>query len=781
MGYLVGRDICHRSRQRTKINANYMIETIQLLRNLGQFDSVDAGRQIPISKIALVYAENGRGKTTLAAVLRSLGNGDPTPINERRRLGSTNPPHVVINGSGNTSALFQDGTWQCRLGNIMVFDDTFVSENICSGMKVETDHRQNLHELIIGSQGVVLNKALQACVERIEQHNRDLQQKGNAIPSALRGDLSIEAFCALEPRDGIEDAIQEGERNLAAGRQADEIQRYRLFASITLPEFNVAAIQTLLSHNLQNLESSAVRKVQEHLSRIGEGGEDWVALGMTRIRDNSCPFCEQDLSGSALISHYQAYFSQEYSALRDELNQSLQRLSAEHSGEVVAAFERSVAHSVQTQQFWSRFARINEVTLDTADIALAWKTAFEKVRAILQRKQLAPLDPLALTNVDIVAIAAFHRQRQKVVALNEALLAANREINLVKERAASANIASLERDLMTLRLTRNRVREEAQLLCNDYLDEKRAKTETEQQRDRARVALDTHRRTVFPSYQTLSNNYLQRFNAGFRLASVSSVNNRGGSSCNYTVLINAHEVPLTDSGSATPCFKNTMSSGDRNTLALAFFFASLDAEPNLDQIIVVIDDPMTSLDEHRSLATIQEIRRLSEIVGQLVILSHSKPFLCAVWEGLGRNVRSAMRIARANQASTLASWDVNQDCISEHDRRHDLVSRYIANSVGINEGEVATALRPILESFMRVAYPSHFPPGSLLGHFIGRCEQREGTAEQIMSPRDRTELKYLVDYCNRFHHDTNPAWQTVIINDHELLDFTRRTLAFTSK
>ena len=209
-----------------------MIETIQLLRNLGQFDSVDAGRQIPINKIALVYAENGRGKTTLAAVLRSLGNGDPTPINERRRLGSTNPPHVVINGSGNTSALFQDGAWQRRLGSIMVFDDTFVSENICSGMKVETDHRQNLHELIIGSQGVVLNTALQAFVDRIEQHNRDLQQKGNAIPSALRGDLSVEAFCALEPRDGIEEAIQEAERNLAAGRQADEIQRYRLFASI---------------------------------------------------------------------------------------------------------------------------------------------------------------------------------------------------------------------------------------------------------------------------------------------------------------------------------------------------------------------------------------------------------------------------------------------------------------------------------------------------------------------------------------------------------------------
>jgi wobble nucleotide-excising tRNase len=48
------------------------LERIQLLRNVGQFDSVDAGARLPLSKLTLFYAENGRGKTTLAAILRSL-------------------------------------------------------------------------------------------------------------------------------------------------------------------------------------------------------------------------------------------------------------------------------------------------------------------------------------------------------------------------------------------------------------------------------------------------------------------------------------------------------------------------------------------------------------------------------------------------------------------------------------------------------------------------------------------------------------------------------------
>ena len=39
--------------------------------------------------------------------------------------------------------------------------------------------------------------------------------------------------------------------------------------------------------------------------------------------------------------------------------------------------------------------------------------------------------------------------------------------------------------------------------------------------------------------------YLQRFNAGFRLEAVASVNNRGGSSASYNVLINNVSVALT--------------------------------------------------------------------------------------------------------------------------------------------------------------------------------------------------------------------------------------------
>ncbi len=47
-----------------------------------------------------------------------------------------------------------------------------------------------------------------------------------------------------------------------------------------------------------------------------------------------------------------------------------------------------------------------------------------------------------------------------------------------------------------------------------------------------------------------------------------------------------------------------------------------------------------------------------------------------------------------------------------------------------------------------------------------------------MSAANAQELRALLDYANRFHHDTNAAYATELINDAELTDFTLRTLSF---
>ena len=165
-----------------------MISRLRLLRNIGSFDSVADGANIPLAPLTLVYAENGRGKTTLAAVLRSLATGDPIPIAERRRLAALHPPHAVLDCDGGppAAATLQDNAWNRRLPNIVVFDDTFVDQNVYSGLVVGAEHRQRLHELILGAHAVALNQQLQQVVERIEVHNRDLRSRRPRYPRCRR-------------------------------------------------------------------------------------------------------------------------------------------------------------------------------------------------------------------------------------------------------------------------------------------------------------------------------------------------------------------------------------------------------------------------------------------------------------------------------------------------------------------------------------------------------------------------------------------------------------------
>ena len=118
---------------------------------------------MPFRRLSLLYAENGRGKTTLAAILRSLGSGDPLPVEERHRLTSINAANAVISTSDTPSPIiYQNGAWSRTLPNVVVFDDAFVNANVYSGLDVESAHRQNLHGLILGAPGVALNTELQS-------------------------------------------------------------------------------------------------------------------------------------------------------------------------------------------------------------------------------------------------------------------------------------------------------------------------------------------------------------------------------------------------------------------------------------------------------------------------------------------------------------------------------------------------------------------------------------------------------------------------------------------
>jgi wobble nucleotide-excising tRNase len=297
-------------------------------------------------------------------------------------------------------------------------------------------------------------------------------------------------------------------------------------------------------------------------------------------------------------------------------------VDAAHGGAVPAAFERAVRVWSERRQFWSRFCDVPDVELDTAAIARAWHAARDAVRGWLVAKQAAPLEPMTMDAATRSTVQAFDEWRARIELLSQKLQTVNAAIRVVKEQAAAGNPAALMADIVRLKAIKATHTPEINSLCNVYLGEKRVKEATDAQRIAARDALDAYRRNVFPSYQTAINLYLGKFGASFRLTNIASATTRAGATCNYSVTIGTVAIPVGASpAGGAPSFRSTLSAGDRNTLALAFFFASLDRDPDLKDKVVVIDDPITSLDQHRHLTTVQEIGRLARQAGQVIVLS----------------------------------------------------------------------------------------------------------------------------------------------------------------
>ena len=766
-----------------------MINQIKLLRNIGTFESDNPDTSLMLKGTTLIYADNGRGKTTLAAILRSLASGDPLPILERKRLGSTNPPQVVLERHEPPSTLmFKNGAWTNSLPELKIFDDTFIDENVYSGLSVGSQHRQNLNELILGDQGVTLNSQLQELVSRIGQHNKDLDEKEKAIPKGALFGFSVDEFCALNALPDIDRKIEKAKVELMASRNQEKIQSRPLFETLELPGFDVEAINRILQTDLPDLDQSAEARVQAHVQALGDGGESWVEKGFMYdlVEDEeNCPFCGQGLDNLPLLNHYRAYFSESYVQLKRSVAEIIDDINSSHADNAPASFERAVGNTKTTSLFWETYVDVPNIDIDTSAIVNDWKNARETVTTLLEAKQSAPLERIILHDDALTILDSYNSHRKSIREISQRLASSNEEIRNLQRQIEETDKEQIADTLRELNATKARHSVEIDPLCQNYINEINAKNQTETERDKTREELNNYRNTVFPTIESSVNNYLQELNADFRIGSLKPTSIAGGkgSSCNYNVVINDTPVAIgkkkTSKESHDPSFRNSLSAGDRNTLALALFFSSLDDNPNLSKSIVVIDDPMASLDDHRSLATVQKVRALTNKAKQVIVLSHNKRFLCEVWSYLRSQDCCPLKIAQNESVSTVRSWNVSQDAITEYDKRHELLKAFAKNQIGC-ERTIVKEIRPHLEGYLRVACPEDFQPGEVLERFLKKCRNRLGKQEEILNKETIEELTDIKEYSNPFHHGPNPIRQTEHINTTELLNFVKRTLDFVN-
>ena len=584
-----------------------MIKRFKLLRNLGQFENGVQASPIPLGRLTLCHAGNGRGKTTLATVLRSFTNSDPDLLLQRRRVNSVDKPQVVIQTKSPSGIVhFTDDKWNGEHPSIVVFDDEFIEQNVCSGLSVSPRQRQNLHDVILGREAVTLKKRLDEHVDQIEDCNGELRSIEAKIKAQIPHDLTVDEICSLSRDPLIDRKIASAKKLLEAANDWQRIQNAPSLETISLPQFELGRVKQVLQMGLDDIENEALKRIHEHIKHLGEGAEGWLSDGMQYVKSGDglgagsstlCPFCGQELNGSQLIETYQRYFGDEYKRLLRSIQDLIDKISESYGNGQRARFEHELRVTNESRIFWREFVDAEPLNLSTDAIFEDCGFAREGVLRLVEAKKGAPLERLSVSDEVNEFVVRYNNHVTKLQLIMTTVDESNRLIDDFKAQLEAIDVEELESRLYRLQAVKTRHSPDVTSLCDDYIIAKAQKAVVEKARDATRLKLDEYRRSTFSRSQETVNRYLSIFGAHFRLGGLKPVNIRSGSTTTYGAVINKTSVGVfgKSSGEPEPSFRTVFSAGDRATLALAFFFASMDRMDKHEDLVVVLDDPISSL------------------------------------------------------------------------------------------------------------------------------------------------------------------------------------------
>ncbi|GAB2209098.1 AAA family ATPase [Roseibium sp. ROS1] len=747
------------------------------VKNVGRL--INCAQKGPeLNRFNLFFAENGRGKTTLCAVLRSLETGQHEHITERTTIAPVaNDPEASIRlSTGNT--IYTAQSWSKTLPEIAIFDSTFVSRNVHAGEYVSRDHRTNLLQVIIGEAGVQLANAVNKLDEDIREKNSEIGRAKKAIQPHLPNGVKLEHFLDLAEDTDIDAKITAKTAELEAAKQAEQIKTRALLQRPAVPSLP-AEFEAVLSKTLEDVSADAEARLREHMTRheMHEHGQSWISEGLGYFRDDVCPFCGQNTKGLDLIQAYKQFFSDSYATVIEEINQLDKALDAALGDTPLARLGTLVANNESGIQFWKRFATFEVAEPDFENaIAVPARTLREAAHTLIESKRRSPLTAIAADQPFQTAKTAYDEAADILKAYDTQIVAANEAISAQKEKAKSANPAAVEKEIAGLRLIKLRHDPKVKPLFTEYQTLNADKKKLDESKSKAKDKLDGHADKTISAYEKTINKLLDGFGAGFSITNSKKTYVGGTPSSVYQILINKHAVDLGDGStpSGQPCFRTTLSAGDKSTLALAFFLAQLDHDPNKANRVVVFDDPFNSQDRSRRERTAELLKKYGRECAQLLLFSHDPHFLNLVHSKLPRAERHCLQLSRApDNATTIEEWDVEKETQDGYFKDHAALSSYRLN--GAKELiDIVRKIRPVLEGYHRYRFPHQFPDNEWLGDMIKRV--RDSNGAHPMHPA-LEELESINDFSKKYHHDTNPGKaDNEPINDGELQGYVQRTL-----
>lgn len=732
-----------------------MLAKILSIQNIGRFENSTAKPNPSFKKHTVVYAPNAAGKTTLCAILRSLSSDDPSEILGRRRLGGSGEPKVdLLTSSGKLA--YRDQSWSENTEAVSVFDSAFVERNVYSGSTVDVSNRRQLYRVIIGQRGTELADKEAKLTKLVKDKQAEIREAEQSLKS-VAGGIPLKNYIELDMLEDPEKSIADKTSLIEALKVSDTIASTRKLdehGEISIPSTILDVLATNIDTLGDKAEALLTKHIQDH--SMEKKGQAWVEEGLSYVVGDTCPLCgRSSLEDLPLIQAFRGLLGDEYQNLRSRLeNYKNLELDRDFGHVARTAISTRFESNNSLLAFWKNHCRFDSVPESVHLIIEAVRAIDNRFRKHLDRK-LGAVSEAAISDQDRTDIMAL------VEAANDTIRDANIEIRaintIIQEKKSSVGDADLETEneaLAHLKLRQNRHQDRESTLCSVVKKLWKEKEDIETEKKKIRRSLDEHTESTVAPYEKRINALLHRFNAGFSIARTKHSYTGGVPTSNYLLKINTVEIGVGDAKTpdTEPSFRNTLSSGDKSTLALAFFLVQLDQDERLAETIVVFDDPFNSQDSYRRNQTKKQILLTAKRCGQLVILSHDEKFVGDIWADLLPSERAAVQIGYSPSAgSKIQELDVESMNHGRTKSERDELINFLETRQGAPL-DIIKKLRPVCESHFCFAFTGYFSPNDKLGDILYKIRV-DYQDHSIYSRYD--DLNEINEYTKRYHHGEN--------------------------
>ena len=727
-----------------------MLTKVDRVTHIGRFQVLQH-RAEGLRRLALIFARNGFGKSTICAVVRSASTQDPSLIVEREHLGSPGVPAVTLQFDPGGTTAYNNGTWNRTPPPILLFDQDYIRSNVHVAEEVTTDNKRSLLRVIIGAAGVTLTRQLAELDQEATRLNSEIRELESSIRKIAPVVRDIAAFVAAAIPSDLVEKIAAARRVLAQAHRTSEIRRRPDFITLSIgaePQSYIGLLREGLDGHLEDASGTVTRHLSKH--GLGENGRRWLNFGLDHSNGNDCPFCDQDLRESQTIDAFKVLFGPDYKNLSSRLDNAEITTRLALNGQTSLEYFREQNEIGFT--FWSSVAEIPPLGFGEG---VDWSRNLDALRwmaAALKVKASNPSEPLDVPDDKAEAWCSF---LENMNAYNATVEKANTVIWALKEEMSEAVAVDVIRCQETLEkwiALERRSQPELHELCNVWLDKQARRTALTEERSAKQAALRQHTADTASAYESGINDLLEDFGTNFRFCQAKA-NYVGGANVQYCIDVNGHALNVSDPGKGVrPSFRTVLSSGDKMSLALALFVTQVRSRSDISDLILIFDDPFSSQDAGRQFETSARIRELASSARQAVVLSHDARFLHLIKKDAGDIDCSEHQISlEPDWKGRICAWSSEEEVRSDYVRRAERIRGFAGNGQhlsGCSAPLLASDLRIFLEEYLDLRFPGRFAPRTLLGAMIDEIDA---------SPDDplydkRLVLREINEYSRPDHH-----------------------------